>query len=329
MVKPLQIGHVRVDAPVLLAPMTGISDVPFRQLVQGFGAGLVYSEMIAGRELLRATAQSERMARFDGTARPHAVQLAGRDPAVMADAARLNADRGVDIIDINFGCPAKKVVGGLGGAALMRDEALAGRILEAVVAAVDLPVTLKMRLGWDDESRNAPAMARIAENAGIQAITVHGRTRAQFYNGRADWQAVALVRDTTSLPLIVNGDICDVSSAQYALAQSGADAIMVGRGAQGRPWLPGWLGAKLTGAPSRTWPDAHGIIQVIQEHLEKMLSFHGTSHGLRIARKHMGWYAETLPALQPLVSAFNRIDGVADLNDWLARLEPMGFRRAA
>jgi len=327
--RPLRIGHVVVERPVLLAPMTGISDLPFRRLAQGFGAGLVYSEMIAGRELLRATAQSERMARFAGTDRPHAVQLAGRDPQVMADAARLNADRGVDIIDINFGCPAKKVVGGLGGAALMRDEALAGRILDAVVGAVTVPVTLKMRLGWDDQSRNAPRMARIAEDCGVQAIAVHGRTRGQFYDGRADWRAVAAVRHATRLPLIVNGDIGDDDSAEHALAQSGADAVMIGRAARGRPWLPGWLGARLTGNSPPPWPDALGMVGVIGAHLEAMLRFYGTAQGLRIARKHIGWYAELLPALHPLVAAFYRLPDGSSLTGWLAQLERLALEPSA
>jgi nifR3 family TIM-barrel protein len=284
---PIAIGPVVARNRVFLAPMSGISDAPFRKLAYGHGAGLVVSEMIASREFCEAHAESrKRAARHDGQG-PLMLQLAGREARWMGEAARIAEGEGADIIDINMGCPAKKVTGGLSGSALMRDLDHAVTLIEATVAAVTVPVTLKMRLGWDDRSINAPELARRAEAAGVRMITVHGRTRAQFYEGTADWRAVAAVRAATSLPLVVNGDIADRTSAQAALAASGADAVMVGRAACGRPWLAGAVAGQGTGIPG-----AAAIGAYVIAHYEAMLAHYGAETGVRHARKHLGWYLD-------------------------------------
>lgn len=287
--------RIAIDPPVLLAPMAGITDLPFRRLVARFGAGLVVSEMVASGELLTRKPSVRAKARTDlGLAddTPTSVQLAGREAGPMAEAARVVADMGARIIDINMGCPAKKVTGGLSGSALMRDLDHALRLIDAVVGAVDLPVTLKCRLGWDDQCLNAPELARRAEQAGIRMITVHGRTRQQFYKGRANWAAVAQVRQAVSIPVIVNGDIVDPDTARAALAQSGANGVMVGRGAQGAPWRLAQIAADLTGAPSPEVPRGQALCDLISDHYESMLEFYGIDLGLRVARKHLGWYAD-------------------------------------
>lgn len=266
--------------------------MPFREIAWRWGAGLVVTEMIASRELVMSRGESWARLKRTGLG-PHMVQLAGREPHWMAQAARIAADNGADIIDINMGCPAKKVTGGYSGSALMRDPQLALSLIEATVKAVDVPVTLKMRLGWDENSINAPEIARQAEDAGVQLITIHGRTRMQFYEGRADWDAIRAVRDAVSVPLIANGDVCTPADAQEILARSGADAVMVGRGAQGRPWHVG----AIAGHPV---PSTQGQHQIVAEHYAAMLGFYGREGGLRHARKHLGWY---LDRLAPQVSA--------------------------
>jgi tRNA-dihydrouridine synthase B len=304
----IEIGSLELEAPVILAPMSGVTDLPFRRLVKTHGAGLVVSEMIASEAMIRETRQSMTMAKNCPEEQPMAVQLAGCEPTVMAEAAKLNADRGATLIDINFGCPVKKVVNGQAGSALMREEGLAARILEATVKAVNLPVTLKMRTGWDDSSRNAPKLAKIAEDAGIKMITVHGRTRCQFYEGHADWSFVRSVKETVSLPVIVNGDITTIEEAQEALSLSGADGVMIGRGAYGKPWFLRQVmhffktGTRLPDPPLAEQRDT------LLGHYDAMLSHYGVNVGSRIARKHLGWYSKGLYGSSEFRAAVNRCD---------------------
>ncbi|WP_017964170.1 tRNA dihydrouridine synthase DusB [Rhizobium leguminosarum] len=287
---PFQIGPVSVRNRVVLAPMSGVTDMPFRELAWRFGAGLVVTEMVASRELVNDTAESWSRLSAAGF-RPHMVQLAGREAHWMAEAAKIAADHGADIIDINMGCPAKKVIGGYSGSALMREPDQALDLIEATVKAVDIPVTLKMRLGWDENSINAPDIARRAEAAGIQLVTIHGRTRMQFYEGRADWDAIRAVREVISIPLIANGDVETAGDAQEILRRSGADAVMIGRGCQGRPWHAGVL----AGAPE---PRRQEIADIAVEHYRMMLDFYGEAVAIRHARKHLGWYLQRFaPAL--------------------------------
>src|SRR5215469_8830627 len=304
----ISIGPIRLEDPVILAPMSGVTDLPFRRLVKQNGAGLVVSEMIASQALIRESRKSLLMAETCPDELPMAVQPAGCEPAVMAEAAKLNADRGAALIDINFGCPVKKVVNGQAGSALMREEGLAARILEATVKAVDLPVTLKMRTGWDDNSRNAPTLAKIAEDAGIKMITVHGRTRCQFYEGHADWSFVKRVKEAVSLPVIVNGDITTLEEAQEALALSGADGVMIGRGAYGKPWFLRQVmhffktGTRLPDPPLTEQRDT------LLAHYDAMLSHYGVNVGSRIARKHLGWYSKGLYGSSEFRASVNRCD---------------------
>jgi len=280
----LQIGNVSVRNRVMLAPMSGVTDMPFRQLAWRYGAGLVVTEMVASRELVNNTAESWSRLRAAGF-KPHMVQLAGREAYWMAEAAKVCADAGADIIDINMGCPAKKVIGGYSGSALMRDPDHALTLIEATVKAVNVPVTLKMRLGWDENSLNAPDIAKRAEEAGVQLITIHGRTRMQFYEGKADWDAIRAVRDVVSVPLVANGDVNTPDEAQEILRRSGADAVMIGRGCQGRPWHAGVLAG---GAG----PENSDIADIAVEHYRMMLEFYGEQIAIRHARKHLGWYLE-------------------------------------
>ena len=296
---PLTLGTgahaVRLDVPVILAPMSGVTDLPFRRLAKQQGAGLVVSEMIASWAMVRENRATLRMAEVDGGGGPSAVQLAGCEPAAMAEAARIAVGHGADLIDINFGCPVKKVaIGQAAGSALMRDEAAAARILEATVQAVPVPVTLKMRMGWDHASLNAPALARIAEESGIQMVTVHGRTRQQFYTGTADWRFIAGVKAAVRLPVIANGDILTEDDAAEALRQSGADGVMIGRGCYGRPWFPAQVARFLmTGQPG-TEPALAEQKATMMQHYRAMLSHFGVDAGVRLARKHLAWYSRGL-----------------------------------
>lgn len=292
---PLTLGDITLDPPVFLAPLAGITDLPFRRLVARFGAGLVVSEMVASGELLTEKPSVRAKARTDlglGDDTATSVQLAGREAGAMAEAAKVVAGMGARIIDINMGCPAKKVTGGLSGSALMRDPGHALTLIEAVVDAVDVPVTLKCRLGWDTDCLNAPDLARRAEAAGVQMITVHGRTRQQFYKGAADWTAIRAVRDAVKIPVIANGDIVDTFSARAAMSASGATGVMVGRGAQGAPWRLAQIAADLFGTPDPAIPIGSDRSDVVSEHYEAMLSFYGAELGVRIARKHLGWYMD-------------------------------------
>jgi tRNA-dihydrouridine synthase B len=306
--KPIRLGAVTIDVPVMLAPMAGVTDRPFRRLVKKHGAGLMFSEMIASQAMVREVRKTLQMIQKGDDEQPMAVQLAGCEPDVMAEAAKLNEDRGAPIIDINFGCPVKKIVKGDAGSSLMRNEKLAARILEAVVKAVGVPATLKMRLGWSHENLNAPRLARIAEECGIQMVTVHGRTRNQFYSGQADWDAIRYVKDAVKIHVIANGDIVDGPSALEALERSGADGVMIGRGAYGRPWLLRQIMDFLQAGKTADHPLPAMLHAALLEHFEAMLAHYGEEAGLRIARKHMGWYSKGLPGSSGFRAAVNTCD---------------------
>lgn len=292
--QPLRVGSVVLPNRVFLAPMSGVTDIVFRRLAENAGAGLVISEMVASAEFCRESAESRKRA-LGGELRLHAVQLAGREAYWMSEAAKRAADAGAALIDINMGCPAKKVTGGLSGSALMRDLDHAMTLVEATVSAVDVPVTLKMRLGWNDATVNAPELAARAQSAGVQMITVHGRTRCQFYEGAADWAAVRAVKVRISVPLVVNGDIRCAETASRALEASGADAVMVGRASYGQPWLAGAIAAAAAGTQSEKPVFSAEMAAYVAAHYEAMLELYGAEMGVRHARKHLGWYLDKLP----------------------------------
>jgi tRNA-dihydrouridine synthase B len=321
--KPLKIGDIIVATPVLLAPMSGVTDAPFRRLAATLGAGLVVSEMTASNDLVNGRPMSRLRCEATGVG-PHVVQLAGCEAGWMAEGARIAEAGGADIIDINMGCPARHVTGGQSGSALMRDLDHALELIEATIAAVKVPVTLKMRLGWDDRSLNAPELARRAEAAGVRMISVHGRTRCQFYKGEADWGAVRAVKDAIGVPLVVNGDITSFDKAVTALEMSGADAVMIGRGAQGQPWLPGQIGRQLDSGVVESTPALAEQLGYIRALYDEVCSHYGLRIGLRHARKHLGWALD--------VAAQCSRAPAATIKDWRQKIltsdDPTGVHRA-
>lgn len=311
------IGDIHIEDPVFLAPMSGISDLPFRRLVKSYGAGMVFSEMIASREMIQETSNSIKMNETYTEEFPIAVQLAGCDPESMARAAQMNEERGADIIDINFGCPVKKVVKKMAGSALMQDEDLACHIMKKTVRAVNIPVTVKMRLGWDQDHLNAPSLAKKAEDIGIQMVTVHGRTRDQLYNGEANWAAVRATKDAINIPVIVNGDILSPEDAIKAMKKSGADGVMVGRGAQGKPWILRQIMEYLRHGAIGTEPSVKEKLSLILSHYNAILEYYGERKGIPFARKHLSSYCTGFDGSAAFRSDLNKMKDPDDVRNAL------------
>lgn len=306
----MQIGSYKLKNKLVLAPMAGVTDRPFRQLCKKLGAGMAVSEMVSSNSLLWGSKKTQRRANHDGEVDPRSVQIAGADPQMMAEAARYNVDNGAQIIDINMGCPAKKVCNVMAGSALLRDELLVSRILEAVVSAVEIPVTLKIRTGWDKDHRNALQVARIAEESGIQALAIHGRTRACAYKGEAEYDTIRAVKDAAGIPIIANGDISTPEKARYVLEYTGADAIMIGRAAQGRPWIFREIEHFLNSGTYLPEPGVQEICDIMLGHLENLYEFYGEYTGVRMARKHISWYSKGQARGAAFRDAVNRVDTI-------------------
>jgi tRNA-dihydrouridine synthase B len=315
----MNIGDIRLQGSLLLAPMAGITDLPFRNLCRRFGASLAFSEMISADASLWASRKTQTRLQREGEQPPIAVQILGTDPERMARAARVNVDHGAQIIDINMGCPAKKVCKVAAGSALLRDERLVAEILEAVVAAVEVPVTLKIRTGWDRSSRNAVDIARIAEQSGVQMLSIHGRTRACKFAGEAEYETIRLVKQSVSIPIVANGDIHDEKKAQQVLKFTGADAIMIGRAAQGRPWIFQHIAHYLARGERLATPSPQWIGNLLLEHLDALYSLYGSRHGVRIARKHIAWYSRQMRGAAEFRQEINKVESTRDQLDLVKR----------
>lgn len=315
----IKIDKITLQDNALLAPMSGVTDLPFRRLVKSFGAPLLISEMIASRAMILQTRESLKKCQKDPAVYPLSVQLAGCEPEVMAEAARLNEDLGADLIDINFGCPVKKVVNGFAGSALMKDEDLATRIMEAVVKAVKIPVTMKMRLGWNYENLNAPSLAKKAENVGIKMLTVHGRTRCQMYNGSANWELIARTKEAVKIPIIANGDIKNADDAKRALELSGADGVMIGRAVYGKPWLISQINSELKGEEKVATPTISEQKKIVLNHFNEMIEHYGEQTAIPLARKHIGWYSAGIKSSSEFRAKINTTQGADNVRAQIER----------